>query len=655
MRRRSLLQLVLTAAVFLFTEASLASEALRSELDAVRQDLEALRVERALAALETIAARADLSDEDRVQVLGLRAQAHVVSGKLDLAEADFREILRLDPDYAPDPRVFPPKALARHTRARDAVTGTLRLRTNPEDALVVVDEREREPSPGGAIRLAAGEHRLRVARRGYDAAEVPFRIVPGEETLLEIHLDPNSRSIVVRTELEGVEVRLDGNLAGLTARPEAAADPTAVAELTIEDVPLGEHVLTLAKTCYRTETVRALVAADLASRSPLVLDLVRQVPSSAQLLLSGLPTGATVLLDGKPVEASASDPIPFCPGDHEVEVRAEGRAVYWRRVSLAQDESLELAVEPGPMVVLVGTDTWPREIRALAESGVILRGSLPRPGAADLRTLEGWQGLQLPADTDLALALLGPEEGDLGATAWLYSPLLKKVEKLSAAGKEHARPSWLACDPGMRVADSRIGGPARVVEVRPGGPAAVAGIRPGDRVLSVAGATADTGAHLAAALAAGRPGAAVEVEVQGAAGPPARKVRISCSASPVLLPPSGAPGAAAVRAAWASVDAAASPPAAQAALANLALALESAGRYEAAAETWRRVRFGERAGVGEGTVAYYLARALEAARDEKKARELFERAARSRSTAFADWGPEIAPAAADHARDLGLP
>ncbi len=68
---------------------------------------------------------------------------------------------------------------------------------------------------------------------------------------------------------------------------------------------------------------------------------------------------------------------------------------------------------------------------------------------------------------------------------------------------------------------------------------------------------------------------------------------------------------------------------------------------------WRRVRFGERSGVGEGTVAYYLARDLEALGQEAAARELFEKAARSGATAFTDAGPEIGPAGADHARDLG--
>jgi hypothetical protein len=626
----------------------------RAELDAVREDLEALRIERALAVLDLLARREDLSDEERLDLLGLRAQAHVVSGKLDLAEGDFRDLLRLDPDYEPDPRVFPPKAISRFGRAREAVTGLLRLRADPEDSTVLVDGRQRSLAASGSLRLAEGEHRLRVERRGYDAAELPFRILPGEETSLEVRLDPNARSVVVRTELEGVEVELDGTPAGRTVRPPGrASEPGAPAELLLEDVPLGEHALKLAKPCFRDEATRILVAADLAHRSPLLLDVVPQIPARAGLVFSGLPRASEVFLDGARLDVPDSGPIPVCPGHHEIEVHAGGRPVYSGRVRLATDETTEVDVRPAPFVVLVGTEDWPPILRPLAGQGLLVRAKVGLPHEGDLRKPEGWQGLDMPAHTDLAVAQLEPEAEDVGPTVWVFSPLLKTVESIHRAGPEHGKPEFLACDPGMGLADSRLGGPARVVVVRSGGPAEAAGIRPGDRLLSVAGRSVESSRDARRALASAGPGAEVELELRTAEPGTTRKVRLVCGRSPVLLPPPREPGEAAFRAAWASVEAASNPTAAASALANLALLLSWAGRHQAAADLWRRVRFGDRPGIGDGLVAYFLARALEEAGQEEAARDLYEKAARSEATAFSDWGPPIAPAAADHGRDLG--
>jgi ribose 5-phosphate isomerase len=82
--------------------------------------------------------------------------------------------------------------------------------------------------------------------------------------------------------------------------------------------------------------------------------------------------------------------------------------------------------------------------------------------------------------------------------------------------------------------------------------------------------------------------------------------------------------------------------------------LEDAGRSAAALETWRRVRWGARTGIGDGTTAYYTGRVLEALARENDAVEAYRTAGRSASTTFNDLGPAVAPAADDHLADLGV-
>jgi hypothetical protein len=88
--------------------------------------------------------------------------------------------------------------------------------------------------------------------------------------------------------------------------------------------------------------------------------------------------------------------------------------------------------------------------------------------------------------------------------------------------------------------------------------------------------------------------------------------------------------------------------------ANLALLLSDHGRHELAVETWRRVDWKQRAGVGQGTVDYYVGRELELLGREAESIEALRSAASTDSTAVDDGGPRVAPAARDRLADLGV-
>ena len=108
-----------------------------------------------------------------------------------------------------------------------------------------------------------------------------------------------------------------------------------------------------------------------------------------------------------------------------------------------------------------------------------------------------------------------------------------------------------------------------------------------------------------------------------------------------------------LRAAWALVDSICAGEWASAALANLALLLSDYEHHQLAADSWRRVRWGKRQGIGEGTSAYYLGRELELLGRENEAVAAYTQAVSSVSTAFDDDGPRVAPAARDRLADLG--
>ena len=108
----------------------------------------------------------------------------------------------------------------------------------------------------------------------------------------------------------------------------------------------------------------------------------------------------------------------------------------------------------------------------------------------------------------------------------------------------------------------------------------------------------------------------------------------------------------ALRAAWAVVDSVTGRERASIARANLALLLAGRGKHGLAAERWNESALEERAGIGQGSAAYYLGCAMEAAGRKSAAIDAFRQAADSESTAFNDEGPAVAAAARDRLRTL---
>ncbi len=620
-----------------------------SPIDPIREDLLALHFEAALAAIDALLRDPALPEPTRLEALVIRSQAHAATGAFDAAEKDFGEILEADPAFEPEAAAASKKAIARFEKAKAARVGVLRLDLDPPDAAILVDGRPARKLAGGLLPVLAGNRVLRLDRKGFDSLERRIDAEAGKETPFVIRMVPNSRSVVVRTDPPGVRVTVDGNLAGETALPRAGP-PGAPAELAIEEVVPGEHGFTLEKSCYRTVQHHRMVTVDLMDRAPLAFDLVVLDPARSRLTLRGTIPGSEVRVDGTAAGSLPLEPLDLCPGPKELEVRAGGRVVYWDRPQLPEEGGLEVEIRPRPNLERFGA-VWPADLGPFAAS-FNARPIEPLPRSVDPTSPAAWASLRLAPDTDLAIAVLPAADGGQGVRRLLFSPLLRTVDVLEGALPDTARPAWWRSASGMRIADSGVWGKAVVVEVVPGGGAAAAGVSVGDRVLSVGSSAVEDARQAVEALRNAPPGSEIEVRLAGAKSAP-RTVRIRTAATPVVPVPAGAAGAA-VTAAWAAADGAVPGDDAAPALANLAMLLSGASRHDLASETLRKIAWGDRNGIGGGTVAYLLGREMEAQGLEAEARAAFLRARETASTTQDDEGLDVAPAAADHLADLGV-
>lgn len=612
------------------------------ELDSIRDQLVALDIEAALAAVDLLLQRPGLTDARRVDAYDLRAQAHAASDDLAEVEKDYRAILQLNPDYAPRREVTSKKAMDRYAKLAAAMIGTVHVDVLPNDAALTVDDRPATIGAGGAIRAVAGERRLRFARKGFDTLDTTVRAVAGGDTLVKIRLVPNARGIVVRTDVEGVAVTVDGTHAGITARAEGSANGEAV--LAIEDVAVGEHQIGLTKSCFATESLEELVSVDVADRSPKLLRLVAMRPARTRVAATGAAYEGELRVDGARVASLPLSAFDVCPGSRTIEVVASGRVVWAGSLSAdAIEPTIDLS--PRPNAVLVGTE-WPGSWSAV-RAGWSVMATLPAPDGADLTTREGWSRVALPAGTDLAVGVI-PRAGIAGdERIVLYGPLLQQVEE-RAAPPDATRPVWREATLGADFAEDRAGR-VLVVSVVTGGPAAGAGLLPGDRIVAIAGQAVTDALAARDVIAKSEVGAPLALSVEPPSGP-TRRVTCTTASRPLPAPPAGDKASPVLRAAWAAVDAAAGGADAAVALANLASLLDRAGRDEAALTAWRRVRALGGTGVA-ARAAYAVGVGLQSAGKSGDAIESFRQAG-TEASAAGDLA--LAAAAADRLADLGV-
>jgi hypothetical protein len=530
------------------------------------------------------------------------------------------------------------------------MVGHLQISVAPVDAELLVDGRKVARAGDGRVATLAGQRVLSARKGGYDLFEREIAVEAGKVAEVTVQLVPNARTVIVHTDVAGVSVLVDGDRVGETVKPSRGGRSNAV--LVIENLPLGEHVFELLKPCYRPRRTTEMLTVDVLDPTPLDLPAVRMQPSRATLAVGGEPAGATVLVDGEPVGKLPLDGVPVCPGERVVEARVGPATIFIETRRIDEDESASLFVAPRPNAVLIGAERWPSDLAQLAGAVNTLE-TLTLPPDIDLSRARGWEKVRLSDDVHLVIAVL-PPVADGAPERWVaYSPTLRVADRLDGVPAHVSRPSWHTNGLGLAVADSELGGTCVVVRVVEGGPSAAAGIRAGERVVSVDGGSVESAGEVREAIEATGPGAEVRFELAAGSGE-TRTVTVTGRASPRIVPPGKSASDAILLAAWAEQEARAHPSSAPSALANLATLLTLAGRERVAAETWRRVYWDEREGIGAGTRAYYLGRALVRIGREDDAVEWFRAAAASASTTFSDYGPAVAPAAEDHLTDLGL-
>ena len=219
-------------------------------------------------------------------------------------------------------------------------TGSLAVSTEPAGAAVVVDGEPRGRTPLTLDALTPGEHRLEVSLDGYDLAERITTVVGGERIDVPIALTPGTPRagrIMASANREDAFVIVDGLSRGRVP-------------ITLEQIAPGPHAVRLVArgaAPFETEcTIRfgetCTIEAELVA-APILL----RVRARHGGRLVG---GAVLLVDGEARELPFEAGLP--PGEHLVELSAEGYEPFSRTIALSADAeppSLDVELTPIPV------------------------------------------------------------------------------------------------------------------------------------------------------------------------------------------------------------------------------------------------------------------------------------------------------------------
>ena len=514
---------------------------------------------------------------------------------------------------------------------------------------------------------------------------------------LRLRTAPSGATVLVDGFVRG---RTEGRAEpGFTPQGRAASVPgtSFSAELWIADLPVGARRIEVRREGFRTLSRALDVAAPLDYElPPVVLESER-----AMLMLKGLPEDARVYGNGRELQPDRSKLRPelaVLPGRLDLVV-VRGRQDHFETSVVVEDGAwLEVGVEMKPALAFLGTlgedaaglRAVASAIEFLKDDGVHIvldRTELGRAVFAergiDAGVLRDWtaakSGLdwhaiqaRIQQETPAALYFAAVLSDDLAADSvdlWLWSaapgparPDVLSIDLRSgrfegSALRRLARSLNPTFQAGIRTPDlglgliESLGSDGLVVAtVDPDGPAAAAGLTPGVEVREIDGEPASA-ERLTAALHRVEPGGGIEFAAGDGPEADALVVHPEWGWTQLdVFAPDRSPAAAAARLIR-EIDRVPDTPRWLLELDLAALAL-AAGDPESAIRLLEAIEAPDRGGLGAGTVEYAFGVALSDLADRGRAEErqralrLFESlASTERGRLHADEGPEVAPRA----------
>jgi hypothetical protein len=236
-------------------------------------------------------------------------------------------------------------------------TGSLAVTSTPTGAKVFIDSADTGKTTNATVdRIGIGDHVVTLAKDGYRTAEANVTIRYNETATLHMDLIAATGNITVASSPEGASIFLDGT------------DTGKATNTTLENVPAGEHAVTVKKSGYMDATKTVTVV----DRETATVSFALAEPSGS-IAVTSSPDGARIILDGADTgEMTNTTLARISPGDHTIALALDGYLDAEETVTVAVGETAEvhvdlanavIALQPGwnfvstPKTLAAGQDT----------------------------------------------------------------------------------------------------------------------------------------------------------------------------------------------------------------------------------------------------------------------------------------------------------
>lgn len=201
---------------------------------------------------------------------------------------------------------------------------SLRIESSPEGAVVQIDGERQGTTPLGLSTIRPGKHLVTLSKQGYldDCQTVELR--PAGRGTVSATLIPVTGLVLVKSDPDGVDVKLNGIDRGKTP-------------LLMTDLIPGDYRLALSKPGYIAKTV----AFGVRDRVPQQLSYVL-TSDYATLEVSSTPSGAAVMLSGIDKGTTPCRLERVQTGNSEIQLELEGYAPYSETIRMAAGETQQL-------------------------------------------------------------------------------------------------------------------------------------------------------------------------------------------------------------------------------------------------------------------------------------------------------------------------
>jgi len=251
-------------------------------------------------------------------------------------------------------------------------TGSIHVNSTPPGAAVYIDDEETgDVTPCTLSGIEIGTIAVRVEMEGFaQSDEVWVNVVANAVAEVEFNLIPETGSgggsssggggsrngsIAITSVPMNASIYLDGNATGFWT------------DVTLEDVPSGEHTIELVLPGYRNITRAVTVEGDECS----LLDLVfensttgKTTTGNGRITVSSLPTNASIYLDGKDTGSRTNATLEAVPvGEHTIHLVMPGYRNATRTVIVEEGGhiALDLLLSPAGGETGANTTTGPGE------------------------------------------------------------------------------------------------------------------------------------------------------------------------------------------------------------------------------------------------------------------------------------------------------